>query len=234
MKNLKKKKVANNLGVFWRKVKKDEPISLHTTLEIGGPAKYFLEIGKTDILIKAISECQKNKLDYCVIGKGSDLLVSDEGFHGLLIVNNIDYKRVIKNRFITGSGTVLQDFINFVIGKGYLGIEKMSGIPGTVGGAVYGNAGAYGQTISDHISKVIALDGIKRKTFTKKDSGFEYRDSVFKKKKYTILEAEFIFEKSEGEFLKKISLDTIQLRAQKYLPGVKCPGSFLKILFRQI
>jgi UDP-N-acetylmuramate dehydrogenase len=229
MKNLKTTKVKGNNSLFWRKIKKNESISKHTTLGIGGSAKYFVEVVKVDDLKKVVVECKKNRLEYFVIGGGSDILASDEGYDGMLILNNISYiRKEDENRFICGSGTILQDFINFVIGKGYAGLEKMSGIPGTVGGAIYGNAGAYGQTISDHIIKVIAFDGVKKKVYSVDECCFDYRSSIFKKNKFIIIEAEFVFEKGEKEFLQKISLDTIQLRAQKYFSGIRCPGSYFK------
>lgn len=215
-------------GTFWKKVKKDEPISKHTTLEIGGPAKYFIEAKNVDALTKAVLECNKSKIKYFVLGKGSNILASDDGFDGLLIVNKLVYVKENKGKFTVGAGVTLLDFINNVVGKGYSGMEKMSGIPGTVGGAVYGNAGAYGQWISEHLLKVIAFDGKRKRVFSKEECKFGYRDSIFKTNKNIIIEVVFEFERGEKEFLKKISLDTIQLRAQKFFPGVKCPGSYFK------
>ncbi len=228
MKNVKTTDGQKPKGVFWRKVTENEPISKHTTLGIGGPAKYFIEVKDASSLMKAVSECLKYNIRYVVFGKGSNILASDNGFDGLLIVNKLIYAKNNKGIFKVGAGMVLLDFINYVIDKGYSGLEKMSGIPGTVGGAVYGNAGAYGQAISDHITKVTVFDGKRKRVLSKKLCKFGYRDSVFKKSKYVIIEAEFFFDKGEREFLKKVSLDTIQLRAQKYSPGIKCPGSYFK------
>jgi len=224
-----KNRIIEPTNTFWKSIKRDEPIYLHTTLEIGGPAKYFIEVKNTSSLIRSVRECRKNGIDYCLIGGGSDLLVSDKGYNGMLILNKISYIREkTKGLFTVGSGTVLLDFINYAVDKGYGGLEKMSGIPGTVGGAVYGNAGAYGQTISDKLVAVTIFDGKRKRTVKKERCGFEYRGSLFKKNKTIIIEAVFSLEKGEKEFLKKVSLDTIQLRAQKYYPGIKCPGSFFK------
>lgn len=228
MNNLTNIKNIPKHGAFWTKVKKDEPISMHTTLQIGGPAKYFLEVTNIDKLKVAVSECRKAGIKYFVLGNGSNMLVSDEGYDGLIIVNKISYIKNIGKRFSVGAGVLIQDFIDYVIDKGYAGIEKMSGIPGSVGGATYGNAGAYGQTISDCLTKVYALDVTKFKTYDKSKCEFGYRESVFKKNNNIITGVEFIFEKGEKEFLKKISLDTIQLRSQKYSQGIKCPGSYFK------
>lgn len=229
MKNIKNiRKVSKSSGEFWKEVKKGEPISAHTTLGIGGPAKYFLEVRNIEKLKVALYECRKANIKYFVLGNGSNMLVSDEGFDGLIILNKFSYLKNIGKTFSVGAGILIQDFIDYVIDKGYAGIEKMSGIPGSVGGAIYGNAGAYGQTISDCLTKVTAFDGSNIKTFDKNMCEFGYRESVFKKNNNIIIGAEFVFERGEKEFLKKISLDTIQLRAQKYSQGIRCPGSYFK------
>jgi len=218
-------KVKKELG---NKVILNEPMAFHTTLDIGGPARLLSEVNEDEELIKLVKLAFKYKIPYIVIGEGSDLLVSDLGFMGFVIINKVDDVRINGSKIMVKSGTNLQKFINFTIGKGYSGIEKMSGIPGTVGGAIYGNAGAYGQTISDHILKVKTFNGKIIKWYTKTDCKFSYRDSIFKKKNETILEAEFEFEKGVSEFMKKVSLDIIAMRSQKYPPGIKCPGSFFK------
>jgi len=144
------------------------PMSNLTTLKIGGPAKKFVEVSSDDELIEAIKYAKDNHLEYLVIGGGSNLLVSDEGVDKLIIKNEIvgittskvGTERSRSNSFEVKvkSGTVLQDLVDYTIQHGLSGLHKMTGIPGTVGGAVYGNAGAYGQTISDHIMAVTVLD----------------------------------------------------------------------------
>ena len=172
-------KVKKELG---NKVILNEPMAFHTTLDIGGPARLLSEVNEDEELIKLVKLAFKYKIPYIVIGEGSDLLVSDLGFMGFVIINKVDDVRINGSKIMVKSGTNLQKFINFTIGKGYSGIEKMSGIPGTVGGAIYGNAGAYGQTISDHILKVKTFNGKIIKWYTKTDCKFSYRDSIFKKK----------------------------------------------------
>ncbi len=107
-------------------------------------------------------------------------------------------------------------------------MQRLTGIPGTVGGAVYGNAGAYGQTISDSIEKVTAFDGSEIVTLTREDCGFSYRDSSFKKNNLIILEVYFKLKRSEPEGLKREADETLRKRTTKYKPGIKCPGSFFK------
>ena len=218
-------KIRKELG---KKVLQNEPMSEYTTLGLGGPARLLTVVKKEEELKKYIELAVKNDVLLLIIGEGSDLLVSDEGFDGFVIVNKVEGIKLIKDKVVVKSGTNLQKFINFCIDKGFSGMEKMSGIPGTVGGAIYGNAGAYGQTASDYLISVKSFDGKKLRLFTKKQCKFGYRESIFKKNREVILEAEFKFEKGVPEFLKKVSLDTITLRNQRYHTGSKCPGSFFK------
>ena len=104
----------------------------------------------------------------------------------------------------------------------------MTGIPGTVGGAVYGNAGAYGQTISDHIKGVSVFDGGGKVFLEKKDCIFGYRTSGFKKNNSIILEVEFDFPEGDSDILDKEAKKCLALRLKKYKPGLKCPGSFFR------
>ncbi|EKD85325.1 MAG: hypothetical protein ACD_38C00043G0004 [uncultured bacterium] len=139
------------------------PLKDVTTLRLGGPAKKFVRVKTEEDLIEAIKYARETKMPYLVIGGGSNLLVSDEGFAGLVIKNEItgtNTSKVGPDSFEVNvkSGTPLQELIDYTIQKGLSGLQKLTGIPGTVGGAVYGNAGAYGQSISDHLVTVTAID----------------------------------------------------------------------------
>src|SRR3990167_10224494 len=139
------------------------PLSKITTLAIGGPAKAFIIVKTEDELIEAVSYAKKKELEYSVIGEGSNLLVADIGVEKLVIKNEMVGITKIGSELTIKSGTILQYLVNFANQNGLAGLEKMTGIPGTVGGAVYGNAGAYGQTISDYIVEVKSLTGIQLK-----------------------------------------------------------------------
>jgi len=211
-----------------------ENVSLkdYTTLNIGGPARYFVEIRTLHELTEAIKFAKEKNIDFFILGGGSDLLINDDGFSGLVIKCNVmglgggrlDYTGCLP-------ATLLQDFVDAMNSQGLSGIEKLAGIPGTVGGAIYGNAGAFGQTISDKLTKVKLLVDGKEKWLNKDELEFDYRESVLKKHKdWVILEAEFMFDKRDAEELKKASQETLDTRAKKYTPGIKCPGSFFKNL----
>ena len=199
-----------------------------TTLQIGGPAKKFVEVYSVDELIEAIKYAKDNNPPagggFLVIGGGSNLLVSDEGINFLIIQNKITGIASQGQALRVQSGTILQDLVDYSIQHGLSGLQKLTGIPGTVGGAVYGNAGAYGQTISDNIISV-ATPG---NTLSKDECEFNYRDSIFKRNKLPILEVTFELEKGNSRLLQKEADEVLKKRLVKYPPGIKCPGSFFK------
>lgn len=202
----------------------------YTTLQIGGPIQEYVEVENKKELLEAVKYAKENSLPFLVIGGGSNLLVSNEGFGGLVIKNNI--KGISRKDYIltTQAGTNLQDLVNFATQNSLGGLNKLTGIPGTVGGAIYGNAGAYGQSISDNLIGVLVFDGEKEIKFSKDECKFEYRDSIFKKNHFVILEAKFkLFDTNKDE-LKRGAEETIQKRLIKYPPGILCPGSFFKNL----
>jgi UDP-N-acetylmuramate dehydrogenase len=224
---------------------KDFPLSNITTLKIGGSAKEFVVVNTQEELVNVLRE-NKNVL---IIGGGSNLLIADEGVDKLVIKNEVtgiypvipatagiqqtekawipdqvgDDKEVMVK-----SGTPLQELVDYTIKNGFSGAQKLTGIPGTVGGAVFGNAAAYGQTISDYITEVICFDGQALKTVTKQECQFDYRDSGFKTNGLTILEIQFKFPKGSPKDLEAESKDILEKRLAKYKPGILCPGSFFK------
>lgn len=214
------------------KTKTDQLFKNITTLRIGGQIKSFTEIETTDELTEAVNYAKQNNLPYLVIGGGSNLLVSDKGYNGLAIKNNL--KGILKKdqEIIVKSGTPLQEAVDFSIEHGLAGIQKLTGIPGTVGGAVFGNAGAFGQTISDHIQQVHCLDPKTGQvvSLSKAQCGFDYRDSNFKRNGLIILEIKFQLESSESEILREEASEVLEQRLKRYPAGIKCPGSFFKNL----
>ncbi len=194
-----------------------------TTLKVGGPAQYLVEVHTEEELKQAIAWAKDSKLDYRVVGEGSNLLVSEAGFSGLIIVNKLDYIN-LTDQLVVGSGTNLNKFVDFVNQKGIAGFETLAGIPGTVGGAVYGNAGAYGETISDHLLFVRTLS----RKYLRDECQFEYRESLFKKNHEEIIEIGFEILSGDVADLIKKSAEIRDLREVKYPTGIKCPGSFFK------
>ncbi len=212
-------------------IQQNIPLATYTTLNIGGPARYFVEVATSNDLEEAIKYAEDNNLEYYIIAGGSDLLINDSGYNGLIIRYLETGVEREENKVTVKAGTVLQELIDALNEAGLGGAEKLAGIPGTVGGAIYGNAGAYGATISDHIRRVHVYDEEKEFWMSRDECEFDYRHSAFKHHKdYIILEAEFEFIPGNPDELKKISADTIEARLKKYPPGIKCPGSFFKNL----
>ncbi len=216
------------------------PLKNVTTLQIGGPAKKFVSITNPEELIEAIHYTKEQNLPYLVIGGGSNLLVADGGFDGTVIKNETTGIIQNGNELIAKSGTTLQELVDFTIQHALNGLQKLAGIPGTVGGAVYGNAGAYGQTISDHLTTVSALNtnNLTIEQFNNPDCKFNYRDSIFKKNeqalsfgnKFIILEVKFRLEPGDSQKLTEEAKEILAKRLIKYPAGIKCPGSFFKNL----
>lgn len=211
------------------------PLSKVTTLQIGGPAKQFITVSNTEDLIQVITHANNTSLPYLIIGKGSNLLVSDEGVNKLVIQNEIEGVIKTVNKLQIKSGLSLQNLVDYSIGNSLSGLQKLNGIPGTVGGAVFGNAGAYGQTISDHIFEVTCLNpkSLEVIILQKEECEFDYRDSIFKKNGFIILEIVFKLALGNIKELRKEAEEIIQKRLIKYPKGIKCPGSFFKNLIAE-
>jgi len=197
-----------------KKIKKNVSLKKYTTLKIGGRAKFFLVVRNKDDFLEGVKWAKEKKRKIFVLGGGSNLLVSDQGFNGLVLKNEYLGIEREKNFLRVKSGEKLSFVLNFCFLNSLTGLEWAVGIPGTVGGAVFGNAGAFGSSIGDLVEgvKVLDLNDLKIKKISKEKIWFSYRDSFFKKKKkYIILEVLLKLKKGErrkikekiGEFLKK-------------------------------
>lgn len=165
-----------------------------TTFKIGGPADYFLTVKNIDDIKSAIAWAKSRHLPIFVLGGGSNLLVSDKGFRGLVIKNEIKGMKFEeggseedgdKVRFEIGAGEVWDEIVSFSVARKYSGLENLSGIPGTVGGAAVQNAGAYGAELKDFVMSVsgVNLETAVEFNFTRAECRYSYRDSIFKQNK---------------------------------------------------
>ena len=217
------------------KVEENVDIKPLTTFGVGGHARWYLRVSTPEELTEVYLKAITYNLSPILMAGGSNLVFPDETYPGLLI--HYLASTEAKPRIIRGLASVacegglsLASFICFAIENNLAGLEALSGIPGTVGGAIVGNAGAYGQGISDKITRVEVFDGKEVKWLAKSDCHFIYRDSFFKKegKDWLVLRAEWQLESGSGEELKKKSEEIIKIRNAKYVPGTKCPGSYFK------
>ncbi|GIN19024.1 MAG TPA: UDP-N-acetylmuramate dehydrogenase [Bacillus bacterium] len=188
---------ANDVG----KVKENEPLSNHTTIKVGGPAEIFVEPDSVDNLLKTMEIVQKYQLPWRVIGRGSNLLVSDEGIEGVVIKlgKGIDHLEIEGTQVRVGAGYSFIVLANALGRKGLSGFEFAGGIPGSVGGAVYMNAGAHGSDISKILEKARVLfpDGTVE-WLTNEEMEYSYRTSVLQKKRPGIV-LEAVFNLKEGD-----------------------------------
>ena len=201
-----------------------------TTLGVGGKAKYFFEARSTTDLIRAVEETRRARVRYVTLAGGSNVVISDRRINSLVIVLSESEKNLeIKGRSITVSaGTPLSELIKKTIRARLRGLETLSGIPGSVGGAIVGNAGAYGQSISDHLIQVTAFDGKAVRSIEKDACNFSYRESIFKHTPWIITEARFVLKRGDKKLLIERAGEIVAIRKKKYPPGLRCPGSFFK------
>lgn len=216
------------------KIRKNVPLAPFTTFKIGGPAKYFCQIEKEEELLEAIKYACGNKLEFFVLAGGSNILVSDKGFNGL-VIRVLDAKcRVLGVRMECGAGLQLSEAVKLAAKNSLSGLEWAAGIPGTVGGAVRGNAGAYGSDMSFAVEsvKVLRADSFdknqKSKIFTSENCGFGYRHSVFKKNRnLIILSCVLKLQKGNKAEIERKMKEIIIKRADK-LPKDSSAGSLFQ------
>ena len=171
-----------------------EPMKKHTTFRVGGCARYLVEPGDVQQLSAVVNACREQKVPYYVVGNGSNLLVSDAGYNGVIIhlFKNMSEIRTEGNHMILQAGALLARAARTACREGLSGLEFASGIPGTVGGALVMNAGAYGGEMKDVVSRVTVLtsEGEPRE-YTKEQMAFGYRRSRLTEEAGIVLETEF-------------------------------------------
>lgn len=196
----------------------NKPLSQLCTFGIGGPAKYFLEVRSADDMQKALAKCRSEKLPFFIIGKGSNSLFHDKGFNGVIILNKIDFiDRQPEGRYHVGAGYSFSLLGTQTARHGYAGLEFASGIPGSVGGAVFMNAGANGKETCETLESVdyMTEDGIL-KTLPKDELFFAYRTSSFQKMPGAIIGATFKLTESATARDKQLEIIAYRKKTQPY------------------
>jgi UDP-N-acetylmuramate dehydrogenase len=193
--------VTELLGLNIGKVKENEPLGNHTTMKIGGPADLFIEPSSVENLKKVMDVIEKHGLNWRAIGRGSNLLVSDKGIEGAVIKlsSGLDHLEINDTCITVGGGHSLVSLSTLISKKGLSGLEFASGIPGSVGGAVYMNAGAHGSDISKILTSAhILFDDGKIEWLSNGEMEFSYRTSVLQKKRPGIV-VEAVFDLVKGD-----------------------------------
>ena len=209
-----------------------EPMKNHTTFKIGGAADVlFLPKNEEDIL-KALKLCRENKIDYYVIGLGSNLLVSDNGYPGVIIKigENMAHFFLEDDTVIrSGAGASLKDLTNFALENSLSGLEFAEGIPGNVGGSSVMNAGAYGKEMKDVIKTVKVIDSLGEiKTISNEEMDFGYRTSKAMKEGLIITEVIFDLVKADRAEIKALMDDLSIKRHEKQPLSLPSAGSIFK------
>ena len=210
------------------KIKSNISVARLSTFKSGNKAKYCCEVKNDTELLEAIIKAKELKALYKIIAGGSNVLFPDTVLNCLLIRVRSKRLKVEGNKIVVDAGTLLSRVIAQANKHGLRGLETLAGIPGTVGGAIVGNAGAYGHSISEAVEEIEILDGGTKRWLKNKDCRFHYRESIFKEGPYIVLRAVLKFKKSNPDKLEKISNNIIKIRLKKYKPGLRCPGSFFK------
>jgi UDP-N-acetylmuramate dehydrogenase len=211
------------------------PLSLYTRFAVGGPARILADAATESALIEILRAIRENGEPYTVMGGGTNLVASDQGYDGVVLRYTNPALAFAGNTVSVAAGAVLQDLVDAAIARGLKGLETMTGIPGWVGGAVYGNAGAYGHSIHERIASVRFLDaGIEggcAREIGNSACEFAYRESIFKRRKdWIVLSATLQLESADADELRIAAAAILKIRNEKYPPTMRCAGSIFKNL----
>lgn len=204
----------------------DEPMSSHTTFRIGGPAEVFAMPENYEQIGAVLTLCDQEQLPYFVLGNGSNLLVSDSGYRGVIIQmdRNMEEIRLEGNEIHACAGALLSSIAVAARNASLTGFEFAGGIPGTLGGAVVMNAGAYGGELKDVLKEAVVMDR-EGKIFTIPVEKLEmgYRTSVIKTAGYLVLEAVIALKKGDPEKIRATMKDLSDRRTEKQ--PLDCPSA---------
>jgi UDP-N-acetylmuramate dehydrogenase len=212
-------------------VLQDVPLSGYTRFGIGGPARLLFDTASESAFVEALKVMTESREPRVVIGGGTNLVVADKGFDGVVLRytgNKIERSGTLLN---AQAGAILQDVVDTSIAHGLKGMQTMTGIPGYLGGAVYGNAGAYGRSVHEMAERVRFTVHGEVKEFDNAGCEFRYRDSIFKSHKdWIILSSDLRLTAGDAQQLAQEAAEIRAIRDAKYPPTMKCAGSIFKNL----
>jgi UDP-N-acetylmuramate dehydrogenase len=184
-------------------------------------------------LAEAITVIKETGEPHAVIGGGTNLVVSDDGFPGMVLRYTNAALEIGPGVVTVAAGAMLQDLVDTTIAAGLRGLETMTGIPGWVGGAVYGNAGAYGHSLDERVASVRYFDGSTAREIGSAVCEFHYRESIFKRRKdWIVLSVTLRLDPADPRELRATADGILKIRNQKYPPSLRCAGSIFKNLMR--
>ncbi|MBQ7880598.1 MAG: UDP-N-acetylmuramate dehydrogenase [Clostridia bacterium] len=169
----------------------NEPLKHHSTLKIGGDAKYFACAKTIDALLDVLYTCKQHSLPHKIIGNGSNMLFDDLGYNGAIIQYNDNFKKIKDNKLYASSGANLSELIQYSTQHNLGGLDFAIGVPAQLGGAIVNNLGAYNHEISTYIEHITVLRNKQIVYLTKNDCDFNYHSSIFQHNNDIVLSAIF-------------------------------------------
>lgn len=230
---LKEKIEKANLHIDENKIKYNEPMSKYTSFKIGGPAECLIKIDNEDDLKEILKFVKEENIKLTILGNGSNVLVLDNGIKGITLLMKIEKIEIHEeeNKVLVklGAGEKIAKVGRVFLNKSLTGFEEISGIPGTIGGAVRMNAGANGKEMKDIVKTVTCMDlSGNRKVFTNKEMEFSYRKSIIFSKKYIVTEVEIELKKGNGQEIKEKMEEYSNSRKEKQPLEYPSAGSAFK------
>ena len=210
------------------KAQKNVLLKNYTTYKIGGPAKYFFVAKSKEDLLAGLETAKSFKLPVFILGGGSNLLVSDKGFKGFVVKIDILGVEFRGNESFVGAGVSLTKLAYLSADEGLSGLEWSAGVPGTVGGAIYGSAQAFGTKMADLVKRVEAVDlkTLKIKKFTKEQCKFSLKNSIFKKNKNLVIVSAILeFKKEDTDKIKNQINEFLEYRKNGHPLNFPSAGS---------
>lgn len=213
-------------------VRYDEPLKSHTTFKIGGNCIALIEPREISDIIEAVKICRKNNIKFFVIGNGSNLLVPDEGYNGVIIKLKSEFSKieVEGDYLIVNSGAKLSEVYTVAYENSLTGFEFASGIPGTIGGAICMNAGAYGGEMKDIVEsvEVLDLDNFELRELKNEELEFSYRKSIIQRRNYIVTTIKLKLQKGNKEKINAVYEDLRERRNSKQPLNFGSAGSTFK------
>ena len=224
--------IFNLAEILGCEARKYEPLSKHTTFKIGGVADTYVKVTSLSKLSTILKECRESDIDYMIIGNGSNILASDDGYRGVVIRLDGDFRKIAlvdDDTVYCGAGATLAALCKFALNNGLSGLEFAWGIPGSVGGAVFMNAGAYGGEMKDVVYSVNHLTKNGEPGRTEKDDlQFGYRTSVYRQNNAIITGATLKLRKDNPEDIRARMDDYLGRRSSKQPLEYPSAGSVFK------
>ena len=210
-------------------VEKDVLLAPYTTFGIGGPAKYFFRAKTKQDIVDGVQVAKASKMPFFVLAGGSNVLVSDAGFEGLVIFIENTKHEINETTVISDAGVTVSTLVEETGKRGLAGLEWAGGLPGTLGGAVRGNAGAFGGETKDIVVSVEAVnyEGEVR-MFSNEECMFSYRSSIFKEEGWVVLSVTLDMKEGNASELQKIAAEHILYREERHPLEYPNAGSVFK------